>query len=82
MAQDNAQDMKGSGQSHKMSIATTIGATLGVIGLVILLYGLLGAPDLSRSGGINFDLWWGGVMVIFGILMIGGGYLTARRAVH
>jgi hypothetical protein len=82
MAQENAQNVTGAGHSHKMSIATTIGATIGVIGLIILLYGLFGSPDLSRSDGINFDLWWGLAMVVFGILMAGGGYISSRRAAY
>jgi high-affinity Fe2+/Pb2+ permease len=68
-------------QGHRMSIALTIGVTIVVIGLIILLYGLLGHPDYARhSLGININLWWGLVMLIFGLLMAGGGYLSARRA--
>ena len=71
--------MKGSGQSHKMSIALTIGATIGLIGLILLLYGLFGAADYSRSDHININLWWGLVLVIFGILMGTGGFISTRR---
>ncbi len=80
MSQENVQGMESSGQTHKMSIALIIGATIGVIGLIILLNGLLGHPDLSRSNGINIDLWWGLLMVVFGLLMGGGGYLASRRS--
>ena len=78
--QKDTQGMKGSGESHKMSIALTIGATIGLIGLVILLYGLFGAADFSRSDGINIDLWWGLLMLVFGIIMSAGGYMATRRA--
>ncbi len=78
--QKDTQGMKGSGESHKMSIALTIGATIGLIGLVIMLYGLFGSADFSRSDGINIDLWWGLFMLVFGILMSTGGYIAARRA--
>ena len=78
---DNDQGMKGSGQTHRMSIALTIGATIGAIGLILILYGLFGSPDFSRSDGINIDLWWGLVMLVFGLLMGTGGYLAARRNV-
>jgi drug/metabolite transporter (DMT)-like permease len=81
--QSNVRDMKQSDGSHQLSIAQIIGATIGLIGLIILLYGLLGHPDFSRSDGINIDLWWGLLMVVFGILMLGGGYLSSRRrALH
>ena len=35
MSQDNVQNMQDSGQSHKMSMALTIGATIELIGLVL-----------------------------------------------
>ncbi len=79
--QDNVRDTTKSGASHQLSIAQIIGGTIGLIGLIILLYGLLGHPDFSRSDGINIDLWWGLLMVVFGILMTGGGYLSSRRRV-
>jgi hypothetical protein len=85
-SQDGHQDVQGmeaSGQSHRMSIALTIGATIGLIGLVILLYGLFGNADYSRSNGININLWWGLLMLIFGLIMSAGGYISSRRsAVH
>jgi drug/metabolite transporter (DMT)-like permease len=80
MNQNNdIQGLQSSGQSHKLSIAQIIGTTIGVIGLVILLYDLFGQADYSRSGGINIDLWWGLLMVVFGITMVAGGYTSAHR---
>jgi drug/metabolite transporter (DMT)-like permease len=79
MSQEDVQNMESSGQSHRMSIATTIGATIGLIGLVILLYGLFGHADYSRSDGININFWWGLLMVVFGLIMAVGGYLSAHR---
>lgn len=79
MSQTEVRDMEPSGQRHKMSIALTIGATIALIGLIILLYGLFGHPDLHRSDGINIDLWWGLLMVVFGLLMSIGGYISANR---
>lgn len=76
---NNVQGLESSGKSHRMSIALTIGATIGLIGLVLLLYGLFGNAQFSRSDGINIDLWWGLVMLVFGTLMAIGGYLAARR---
>ena len=80
-SQNTARGMKSSGESHKMSIALVIGATIGLIGLVILLYGLFGNPDISRSDGINIDLWWGLTMLVFGLLMSAGNYLITRRKI-
>ncbi len=76
--QNDVQDMKSSKQTHRMSIALTIGATIGFIGLILLLYGLFGNARYSQSDNININLWWGLVMVIFGIIMAGGSYLSTR----
>lgn len=79
MSQEDVQDMQSSKQTHRMSIALTIGATIGLMGLILLLYGLFGHADYSRSNGINVNLWWGLVMLVFGIVMATGGYLSSRR---
>jgi len=76
--QNEAEGMKASGESHKMSIAIVIGSTIGVIGLILLLYGLFGGTSYSRSDNININLWWGLLMVVFGIIMAGGNYLATR----
>ncbi len=79
MSENKGQDMQSSTQTHKMSIALVIGSTIGVIGLVLLLYGLFGNADYSHSDNINFNLWWGLLMFVFGIVMGGGSYLFSRR---
>ena len=63
-----------------VGILLSIGATIGLIGLVILLYGLFGHADYNRSDGININLWWGLLMVVFGLLMSIGGYISSRRS--
>ncbi|MFL5627412.1 MAG: hypothetical protein ACJ788_17690 [Ktedonobacteraceae bacterium] len=83
MNQQDTQGLEPSSQSHKMSIALTIGLTIALIGLVLFLYGLFGPADYSRSDGINIDLWWGLLMLVFGLLMALGGYISVRRpAIH
>jgi drug/metabolite transporter (DMT)-like permease len=79
MAQHDVQGMESSGQTHRLSIALTIGATIGFIGLILVFYGLFGQADYSKSDGININLWWGLVMVVFGLLMSAGGYISGRR---
>lgn len=85
MSQDEAQGMEesGSNPAHRMSIALTIGATISLIGLILLLYGLFGNADYSRSAGININLWWGLLMFVFGAVMSGGSYLFNKsHSVH
>lgn len=80
-SQQKVEDSQEAGGSHKMSIALTIGATIAAMGLILLLYGLFGQADYSRSDGININLWWGLVMVVFGIGMAVVGYVSSRRPV-
>jgi cation transport ATPase len=77
-SQNEAEGMKASGESHRMSIGLVIGCTIGAIGVILLLYGLFGGTSYAHSDGININLWWGLLMVAFGIIMAGGNYLTAR----
>ena len=77
--QQDVQGMESSGGSHKMSIALVIGATIGAIGVVLVLTGLFGHSDYSRSNGVNINLWWGLLMVVFGLLMSGINYLMSYR---
>ncbi|GHO44727.1 hypothetical protein [Ktedonospora formicarum] len=79
MSQEDVHDMESSGESHQMSIALTIGATIGVMGLVLFLYGLFGTADYARSDGININLWWGLLMMVVGLFMGGGSYLRSRK---
>jgi drug/metabolite transporter (DMT)-like permease len=79
MSQNDIQGLQSSGESHKLSIGLIIGATIGLIGLILLLYGLFGNADYSRSDHININLWWGLLMLVFGIIMALGGYIASRR---
>ena len=58
-----------------------IGGLFTALGLILVAYGLITHNDAShweRSLGINIDLWWGIVMVLFGLLFL----WLARRGVH
>jgi hypothetical protein len=79
MGQNDAQGMEKVGQIQRMSIALTIGATIGVIGLVLLLYGLFCQVDYRCSDGINVNLWWGILMLVFVAIMSIGGYISSKR---
>jgi hypothetical protein len=62
-----------------LDIRAPIGGLFSLLGLMLAAYGLFasgsgGASDLSS--GTNVNLWWGLVMLAFGIIML----LLARRA--
>lgn len=62
-----------------LDIRAPIGGLFSLLGLMLAAYGLFasgsgGASDLSS--GTNVNLWWGLVMLAFGVMML----LLARRA--
>ncbi len=64
-------------------IRLPIGGLFTVLGLVLLGYGLATHGDTARyavSLGININLWWGLVMLLFGALLLAGVSRTRRAA--
>ncbi len=64
-----------------MDIRMPIGGLFALLGLMLIGYGLVapgsqGAATLST--GTNVNLWWGLVMLAFGIVML----LLARRSMR
>jgi hypothetical protein len=60
----------------QLDIRLPIGLMFALLGLLLTLFGLISDKAiLQRSLGINVNLWWGIVMLIFGILML----LLGRR---
>lgn len=48
-----------------------IGLLFSIFGLILGAFGLVSSPEIyQRSLGINVNLWWGGFMLLFGILML------------
>lgn len=60
-----------------LDIRYPIGLMFGIIGAVMVVYGLLTGADpmYQRSLGINVNVWWGGVLLVFGAAML----LFARK---
>ena len=50
-----------------------IGGLFAALGVILVVYGAIRNGDAAhwqRSLGINIDLWWGLVMLIFGLLLL------------
>ena len=48
-----------------------VGMMFTVFGLILTGVGALGGPELTaKSLGINMNLWWGVVMLVFGLWML------------
>ena len=59
-----------------LDIRLPIGLLFSFIGVLLAGYGLLSDPSIyERSLGINVNLWWGLVMLLFGAVFL----LSSRR---
>jgi hypothetical protein len=54
-----------------LDIRWPIGLMFSLVGVLLVIYGAVQGPD-ARSLGINIDLWWGIVLLVFGGLMLLG----------
>ncbi|MDD5349451.1 MAG: hypothetical protein PHQ12_04490 [Chthoniobacteraceae bacterium] len=53
-----------------------LGLLFTLFGLILVGVGIFGGPELVRQSlGINMNLWWGLVMLAFGLAML---FLTFR----
>lgn len=62
-----------------LDIRLPIGGLFVVLGLILVVYGLAtgNTPgQYDRSLGININIWWGGAILLFGLMMV----FLARRA--
>jgi hypothetical protein len=57
-----------------LDIRLPIGLMFTIVGLLLAGFGLLGDKSIyQRSLGINVNLWWGLVMLAFGVFMLALG---------
>jgi len=62
-----------------LDIRTPIGLMFTLIGALLVVYGVTSDPSLyARSLGINVNLWWGGVLLAFGLVMLALGRRASR----
>ena len=60
-----------------IDIRLPLGALFSLLGLILIIYGAISDPTrYQQSLGINVNLDWGIVLLIFGLLM----FLLARRS--
>jgi hypothetical protein len=51
-----------------LDIRAPIGGLFTLLGLMLAGYGLVGSE--RAASGMNVNLWWGVVMVVFGLVML------------
>jgi hypothetical protein len=55
----------------KLDLRLPIGLMFSIIGVLLAVYGATSDPAIyQRSLGINVNLWWGLVLVVFGLAML------------
>ncbi len=54
-----------------LDIRWPIGLMFTLIGVLLVITGAVTGPD-ARSLNININLWWGLVLLVFGVLMLLG----------
>jgi hypothetical protein len=65
-----------------LDVRLPIGGLFTVLGLMLSGYGLVvgsGPASLSAGSSTNVNLWWGLVMLVFGLLLLLGSFLARRR---
>jgi hypothetical protein len=68
------------GGHMKMDIRTPIGLMFSLMGIILALWGIISDPTIySRSLGININLWWGIIMTMFGLIMLGMAWMAGRQ---
>jgi len=67
--------------SSGLDVRLPIGGLFASLGLVLTVYGLATADDpthYARSMSVNINLWWGLVMLAFGLLLLLATWLGRR----
>jgi hypothetical protein len=55
----------------KLDLRLPIGLMFSIIGVLLAVFGFASDPAIyQRSLGINVNLWWGLVLVVFGLGML------------
>jgi hypothetical protein len=64
-----------------LDIRLPIGLLFAIVGALLTLYGLLGPTATGqRTLGINVNLWWGLVLLLFGAVMLLLSRAARRRS--
>ena len=64
----------------RLDVRIPIGGMFTIFGVVLIVYGLVSDKAMyERSLGINVNLWWGLVLLVFGLVMLALAYRATRR---
>jgi putative Mn2+ efflux pump MntP len=64
----------------KLDLRLPIGLMFSIFGAILTLYGLASDRAIyERSLGVNVNLWWGLVLLAFGLVMLTVAIRASRR---
>ncbi len=62
-----------------LDVRFPIGGMFSIVGALLVIYGVLSDPAIyEKSLGINVNLWWGLVLLVFGLVMLGFAFRAER----
>jgi len=62
-----------------LDVRFPIGGMFSIVGALLVIYGVLSDPTIyEKSLGINVNLWWGLVLLVFGLVMLGFAFRAER----
>ena len=65
----------------RLDIRVPIGLMFAILGAILALVGLFADRAIdARSLGLNVNLWWGLVLLVFGALLLWLGWRAQRAA--
>lgn len=63
----------------QLDVRLPIGGMFSLFGIILVVYGLVSGEEIyQRSLGINVNLWWGLVLLVFGLAMLGLAFRAYR----
>ena len=63
----------------RLDVRFPIGGMFSLFGAILTVYGIVSDPAIyEKSLGINVNLWWGLVLLVFGVAMLGLAFRAER----
>ncbi len=65
----------------RLDLRLPIGLLFSLFGVILVVYGFASNPAIyERSLGINVNLWWGIVLLVFGLVMLGLAWRATTKS--
>jgi len=63
----------------RLDVRYPIGGMFSLFGAILVIYGMVSSPAIyEKSLGINVNLWWGLVLLVFGLVMLALAFRASR----